>query len=167
MVNPDDVLDREDGVYLSTRLIRSVAFAHCTNTALRIYLELMTWRDMKALPKDKWWIENNGEITFTYIQGEKTLGIKSSSFLRGIKLLVEVGLIELPYKGAGLKGDKNKFSFSKRWEKYGTKDFQEVKWEKDTRSIHYTKKNWEKKTGRKRKKKGKPPLKLANFSNHK
>ena len=165
MVNPDDVLETEDGVYLSDRAIRSVAFAHCTNTALRIYLELMTWRKMTALPNGKWWIENNGKIYLTYIQAEKTLGIKTSSFLRGIKCLVEVGLIELPYKGAGLKGDKNKFTLSKRWEKYGTKDFQVVKWEKDIRSIHYTKKNWEKKTGRKRKKKGKPPLKLANFNN--
>ena len=125
----------------------------------------MRKRLLKPLPGNKFLIENNGKIEFTYVEAEKVLGIPQASFWRGIKRLLELGLIDIPKQGAGMKGDKNLFAFTDRWEKYATPNFIHIDWKKDIRSIHLTPQNWSKRLGRSRKKKQKKPTKLSVINN--
>jgi len=63
---------------------------------------------------------------------------------------MEHGFIEIAHLGGGLIGDCTRYSISERWRKYGTDSFVRKKSPKDTRGFGFTAKNWEEKTGRKR-----------------
>ena len=47
--------------------------------------------------------------------------------------------------------DMTTYYISNRWRDYGTPDFKEKTRRKDIRGLGFTKKNWEERTGRKRK----------------
>ena len=93
---------------------------------------------------------NNGEIVFPYKEAKKTFKIPKSSFARAIDKLIEYGFIDIAHLGGGLIGDCTKYSISNRWRNYGTDNFVKKKRPKDKRGFGFTSKNWEEKTGRKR-----------------
>lgn len=67
---------------------------------------------------------------FTYREGRR-LGFEPATFSTIIRELMKKGFIDPVDKG-GLRGDgkgSNLFKLSRRWEKYGTKGFQEIRWE--------------------------------------
>lgn len=69
------------------------------------------------------------EFTFSYSEG-KRYGFASSTFSNVIKDLVSRGFIDPVDKG-GLRSDgksHNLFKLSRRWEKYGTPEFQKLDW---------------------------------------
>ena len=74
-----------------------------------------------------------------------------STFRSCIDQLVEVGFINIAHAGGGLMKDCSKYEITDRWEKYGKGKFINKSCQKDTRGLGFTKKNWENKTGRKRK----------------
>ena len=69
-------------------------------------------------------------FSFSYTEAKK-YGFANGTFSRVIIDLMDKGFIDPKDKG-GLRGDcktSNKFMLSQRWEEYGTKNFNEVKWQ--------------------------------------
>ncbi|MDO8282537.1 MAG: hypothetical protein Q7U10_07940 [Thermodesulfovibrionia bacterium] len=69
------------------------------------------------------------EFTFSYSEGER-YGFSASTFSKVIQELVRKGFIDPVDKG-GLRSDGksyNLFKLSRRWEKYGNKDFEQTEW---------------------------------------
>ena len=81
----------------------------------------------KRSGKGVYYIENQGEIQFTYLEAERKWGISPRRFRDAIDLLIEVGFIDIACQGMGLKHDKSLYAISDRWRLYGTEDFIEGK----------------------------------------
>jgi hypothetical protein len=73
------------------------------------------------------------------------------TFARAIDQLVKVGFIEVAHHGGGMLKDSSKYAISERWRNYGQEQFIEKSRKKDSRKLGFSKKNWEGRTGRKRK----------------
>lgn len=70
------------------------------------------------------------EFSFSYREANK-YGFATTTHHRTICALIEKGFIDPCDKG-GLRSDGksyNLFRLSRRWEKYGSKDFEEMKWQ--------------------------------------
>ena len=132
-------------------MILSPAFHKLNGRAMEVLLLFLYRRQWeRADRKGKWYTTNTGEIVFPYKEAKKRFKIPKSSFARAIDKLMEHGFIEIAHLGGGLIGDCTRYSISERWRKYGTDSFVRKKRPKDTRGFGFTAKNWEEKTGRKR-----------------
>ena len=141
-------------------MILSPAFRKLNGRAMEVLLLFLYRRQWKqASRKGKWYTTNNGEIVFPYKEAKKRFKIPKSSFARAIDKLMEHGFIDIARLGGGLIGDCTRYSISERWRKYGTDNFVRKKRPKDTRGFGFTAKNWEDKTGRKRRKQSKSGIK--------
>ncbi len=70
------------------------------------------------------------DFSFSYREANK-LGFANSTHCRTICELIKKGFMD-PHDKGGLRSDGksyNLFRLSKRWEKYGRPDFEEVNWE--------------------------------------
>jgi hypothetical protein len=140
-------------LWIEKQLVISKAFLSLTGKSQSVLLLFLYRRQWdKSGRNGKWRQINNGEILFPYVEAKKKFGISKSSFARAIDQLIERGFIDIAQLGGGLVGDCTKYSISNRWKKFGTDDFIFKSRPKDTRGFGFTKKNWEEKTGRKRKK---------------
>ena len=138
-------------IWIEREMILSPAFRKLNGRAMEVLLLFLYRRQWKqAGRKGKWYTTNNGEIVFPYKEAKKRFKIPKSSFARAIDKLMEHGFIEIARLGGGLIGDCTRYSISERWRKYGTDSFVRKKRPKDTRGFGFTAKNWEEKTGRKR-----------------
>jgi hypothetical protein len=138
-------------IWIEREMILSPAFRKLNGRAMEVLL-LFLYRRQWSLPsrKGKWYTTNNGEIVFPYKEAKKRFKIPKSSFARAIDKLMEHGFIDIAHLGGGLIGDCTKYSISNRWRNYDTDRFVQKKRPKDTRGFGFTAKNWEEKTGRKR-----------------
>ena len=137
--------------WIEHEMILSPAFHKLNGRAkdvLFFFLIRRQWE--RAGRKGKWYTTNNGEIVFPYKEAKKKFNIPKSSFARAIDNLIEYGFIDIAHLGGGLIGDCTKYSISNRWRNYGTDNFVKKKRPKDKRGFGFTAKNWEEKTGRKR-----------------
>ena len=138
-------------IWVERKIILSPAFHKLNGRAkgvLFLFLYRRQWK--QASRKGKWYTTNNGEIVFPYKEAKKRFKIPKSSFARAIDNLIEYGFIDITHLGGGLIGDCTKYSISNRWRNYDTDRFVQKKRPKDTRGFGFTAKNWEEKTGRKR-----------------
>ena len=147
-------------IWIEREMILSPAFRKLNGRAMEVLL-LFLYRRQWSLPsrKGKWYTTNNGEIVFPYKEAKKRFKIPKSSFARAIDKLMEHGFIEIAHLGGGLIGDCTRYSISDRWRNYDTERFVQKKRPKDKRGFGFTAKNWEEKTGRKRRKQSKPGIK--------
>ena len=137
--------------WIEWEMILSPAFHKLNGRAMEVLLLFLSRRQWeKAGREGKWYTTNNGEIVFPYKEAKKRFKIPKSSFARAIDKLMEHGFIDIAHLGGGLIGDCTRYSISERWRKYGTDSFVRKKRPKDTRGFGFTAKNWEEKTGRKR-----------------
>ena len=142
---------KSENIWIEREMILSPAFHKLNGRAMEVLLLFLYRRQWKqASRKGKWYTTNNGEIVFPYKEAKKRFKIPKSSFARAIDKLMEHGFIEIAHLGGGLIGDCTRYSISGRWRKYGTDSFVQKKRPKDTRGFGFTAKNWEEKTGRKR-----------------
>jgi hypothetical protein len=138
-------------IWIEREMILSSAFHKLNGRAMEVLLLFLYRRQWKqASRKGKWYTTNNGEIVFPYKEAKKRFKIPKSSFARAIDNLIEYGFIDITHLGGGLIGDCTKYSISNRWRNYDTDRFVQKKRPKDTRGFGFTAKNWEEKTGRKR-----------------
>ena len=138
------------------RMHRSPAYRKLTKTSIFILMEFLCRRKVaKTGRRGGFEITNNGELIFPYAEAEKKFKIPRSTFCRSISQLVELGFIEIPHAGGGMLKDCSKYGISDRWEDYGKEEFIKKSRQKDERKLGFLKKNWEKRTGRKRKLKSK------------
>ena len=91
----------------------------------------------------------------TYAEITTRFGIARSTFRNSIDQLVKLGFIDIAHHGGGMMKDCSKYGISERWKDYGKDVFIEKSRKKDSRKLGFTKDNWEKQTGRKRKNKSK------------
>jgi len=138
-------------IWIEREMILSSAFHKLNGRAMEVLLLFLYRRQWsRPSPKGKWYTTNNGEIVFPYKEAKKRFKIPKSSFARAIDNLIEYGFIDITHLGGGLIGDCTKYSISNRWRNYDTDRFVQKKRPKDTRGFGFTAKNWEEKTGRKR-----------------
>lgn len=118
-------------MYISREVIFSEAFRKLSGTAIRMYLIFLNKRVMKPFQgskkkrsgKAQYFIENQGQIQFTYDEGLEKYGIIEETFRNNLNRLVEVGLIDITRQGNGVKREKSLYAISDRWELFGTEDF--------------------------------------------
>ena len=130
-------------IVIDADLVLSPAFLQLTGAAPQVYLLFLRRRRMVKLGrkgKEKWIIENNGEIVFPYAEAEKKFGITPPRFQRALDQLVEHGFIDITHSGGGMLRDISKYSISSRWMDYGTSKFIEKQRPKDTRGLGFKKK---------------------------
>ena len=101
----------------------------------------------------QWTNYNNGEIVFSYAEAidEDKFKFTRPKFRRALDNLIKFSFIDINHHGGGMFKDMTTYYISDRWRDYGTPAFKEKSRRKDTRGLGFTKKNWEEKTGKKRK----------------
>ena len=140
------------GMFIPRRMHRSPAYRKLTKTSIFILMEFLYRRKVaKTGRKGGYEITNNGELIFTYAEAEKKFKIPRSTFCRSISQLVELGFIDINHPGGGMMKDCSKYGISDRWRDYGKEEFIKKSRQKDERKLGFQKKDWEKRTGRKRK----------------
>ena len=146
----------KDVMCIPRRMHRSPAYRKLTATSIFILMEFMSRRRVaKTGPKGDFIIINNGELIFTYAEALDKFKIYRSTFCRSISQLVALGFIDIHSSGGGMLKESSKYGISDRWKNYGKEEFKNKTRQKDTRKLGFTKDNWEKQTGRKRKNKSK------------
>ncbi len=141
-------------MFIPRRMHRSPAFRELTTSSTLILFEFLYRRQMIPI-RENWIIKNNGEIILTYAEIRKRFGIARSTIRSSIDQLVKLGFIDIAHHGGGMMKDCSKYGISERWKDYGKDVFIEKSRKKDSRKLGFTKDNWEKQTGRKRKNKSK------------
>ena len=138
------------------RMHRSPAFRKLSTNSIFVLFEFLSRRKMvQDGRKGRWGIANNGEIVFPYAEAEETFKMFRSTFCRSISQLVKLGFIDIAHHGGGMMKDCSKYGISERWRDYGKEEFISKSRKKDNRKLGFRKDNWEKQTGRKRKRKSK------------
>ena len=130
-------------IVIDADLVLSPAFLQLTGAAPKVYLLFLRRRRMVKLGrkgKEKWIIENNGEIVFPYAEAKEKFGITPPRFQRALDQLVEHGFIDIVHSGGGMLRDISKYSISERWLSYGTDSFIPQYRQKDTRGLGFKKK---------------------------
>jgi len=142
------------GIYIVPELIDSKAYMELSGTAAKVLIWFLRRRQVSKVGrkgKQKWSIINNGKIVFSYAEAENKYGLTRPRFARAINDLIEKGFIDIAHHGGGMMGDCTLYAISERWRYYGTDQFISQSRPKDTRGLGFNKKNWEKRTGKKRK----------------
>lgn len=130
-------------IVIDAGLVSSKAFLNLTGIAPQVYLLFLKRRRMVKLGKagkEKWVVENDGEIVFPYAEAEDKFGISRPRFQRAIDQLVEHGFIDIAHLGGGTGKDVSKYAISTRWQHYGTNSFIQKHRQKDTRGFGFKKK---------------------------
>ena len=142
---------KSKNIWIEREMILSPAFHKLNGRSMKVLLLFLIRRQWKqAGRKGKWCTTNDGQIVFPYKEAKKIFKIPKSSFARAIDKLMEHGFIDIAHLGGGLIGDCTRYFISSRWKYYDTDHFIQKKRPKDTRGFGFTAKNWEEKTGRKR-----------------
>ena len=151
-------MSKSEVVVLQRNLIVSSAFMKLPGTAAKVLLWFLARRKYARLNKKrkKHTHINNGEIVFPYAEAQKRFGLTRPRFKRSIDNLIQFGFIDINHHGGGMVKDVTTYFISERWEKYGQPDFEQRKRTKDTRGLGFTAKNWEERSGKKRRSKSKP-----------
>ena len=145
-----------DGMFIPKRMHRCRAFRELTASSILVLLEFLSRRQLVKLGRrDRWITKNNGEIVLTYAETTKKFGIARSTFRNSIDQLVKLGFIDIAHHGGGMMKDSSKYGISERWRDYGREEYIKKSRKKDTRKLGFTTKNWEDRTGRKRRPKSK------------
>ena len=92
--------------------------------------------------KQRWTIENNGEIVFTYTEAFNKFGITKPRFRRALDDLIKYGFIDINHHGGGMNHDYSTYFISERWKDYGTEKFEEKFRPKDTRKLGFASGKW-------------------------
>lgn len=135
-------------------MIKSPVFQSLSGTSktvLMLFLYRRKYSKVGRRGRGKWIFANNGEIIFTYQEALNKWGITKPRFSRALDELIEKGFIDINHLGGGMVKDASTYYISQRWGKYGTDQFIPKSRPKDTRRLGFTKKNWEERTGKKRK----------------
>lgn len=71
---------------------------------------------------------NGKELQFTYREAKNYYGLTAGVFLRALRDLHRVGLIDVIHTGMGLKNLCNVYGMSNRWRFFGLNAFEFVEW---------------------------------------
>ena len=116
-------------------LIYSQAYLRLTGMVPQVLGLFYSKRCFKRVRKDYICV-NAREIIFTYSEAEK-LGISADRFKRAVDQLVRHGFLDIVHLGGGMLGNATIYGLSKRWEKYGTEQFEKVERPRDNRRLGF------------------------------
>lgn len=130
----------EPKIYIPKEMLESKVYRSLTRVAMLLLQDFMSKRIMKRGSHKKWFVENNGQIVFPYLEAEQK-GFSRGQFRDGIDELQSKGFIDITHRGQGgrkpLKGmaDSSRYWLDDRWKFYGTPDFKPARMprQKDTR----------------------------------
>ena len=145
--------NRGKNIWVAREMITSQAYLTLPGTAAKVLMWFLARRQYsKYERKDSvhWVNHNNGDIFFTYAEAQRKFGLNSTTFRRAIDNLIKFGFIDINHHGGGMVNDATTYYISDRWRDYGTDEYKEERRRKDTRGLGFTKKNWEQRTGKKR-----------------
>jgi hypothetical protein len=115
--------------WIEPEMMESKAFRSLSGKAMWVllrFIQKQPWYESRIGGRRQRVYENNG-LTFTYSEAEY-FDIPSSTFLRSIKVLVELGFIDVEHRGGtfghGEIKDYTRFKLSNRWKAWDTDDFQ-------------------------------------------
>jgi len=120
------------GVYfvaLPHHMLESRAYKELPPSAAKLYSYFVKKVSFKPAYADP--LRYSQVIIYTYSEAERVNGLGRSTFSMCLKDLVRLGFID-PVEKGGLRGSglsSNRFKLSRRWEKYGTPEFIEIRWE--------------------------------------
>ena len=121
-------------ILLTNRLYWSKAYQSLTLSARNLLWCMFAELKYTGLRKNKTFAyTNNGKISFTEYEFKKQGLGSSSTYLNARNQLIEVGWIEITYRGGMARGDMNKYELL----------FIEGVKRDDKRWKHYPKENWE------------------------
>ena len=114
--------------WIEPEMMETKAFRSLSGRAMWVllrFIQKQTWSEKKVGGHKTRIYENNG-LTFTYTEA-KYFDIPNSTFLRSIKMLVELGFIDVEHRGGtfghGEIRDYSRYKLSNRWKDWGTDDF--------------------------------------------
>ena len=126
------------GFYYKNEVWFSLAYQSLSN-ATRDLLQCMLTEFKREKIKMKserfskeWVVINNGEISFTEVDFKKLTGRVSATYLNARKKLIEVGFIELRYRGGFGPGDRARYKLfvgtnlrkeEERWRRYPSENW--------------------------------------------
>jgi len=119
-------MSRGDNIWVERRLLESKAFRSLSagaHNVLAIFWLKRKFESVGRKGKEKWFLKNNGEITFTYIEAQKNYEFSASRFRRAIDDLLQHGFIDVAASGGGIYKVTTLYAFSNRWEKFGLPEF--------------------------------------------
>ncbi len=117
-------------VVIGRQLRASRAFNDLDGKASKVLLWFLAKRLFirdRSSKRQEWVQTNNGEIVFTYYEAAEKYGFSPQVFSRLLGDLVSKGFIDIAKPGIGVGKVASKYSISRRWQKYGTDEFKEVK----------------------------------------
>ena len=141
-------------IVFERQLLNSSAFIKLPGTASKVLFWFLARRQYvsgKVKGSKEWTNYNNGEIVFSYAEAVTRFKLSRPTYSRALTALIKYGFVDINHHGGGMIKDMSTYYISERWRDYGTPDFKEKIRRKDTRGLGFTKKNWEERTGRKRK----------------
>jgi len=110
-------------IFIEWEMLDSEVFKKLSGKAKNVLLRFLQKRTWIGKGKKKKYI--NSGLVFTYTEAN-ALGISTSQFHTIIKMLYEVGFIDIDHQGGGLARDYSRYSTSERWQDYGTPNFKLV-----------------------------------------
>ncbi len=121
---------RSTVVVVERKLLASKAYHDLDGKAAKVLMWFLAKRKyarIKGSSRQEWMQTNNGEIIFTYEEASEKHGYSPQVFSRLLGELVSKGFIDIATPGIGVGKAATKYAISRRWEKYGTNEFKEVK----------------------------------------
>lgn len=115
-------------VVFEKRLLKSQAYRSLkTPTAYFVLGIFLTKRKMIKVgrkSRERWEIENNGEIQFTYCEAKREYCISGKAFKDAIDELRDKGFIDIAFTGMGVHKVTTLYSICDRWKLYGTPEYE-------------------------------------------
>lgn len=113
-------------VVISRRMLESEAYIDLSGTAAKVLIWFLGKRKMgrlKGNSRQDWVQLNNGELQFTYREALEKYRLSGQTFSRILDELVATGFLDIASPGFGIAKVTSRYGLSRRWEKYGTEDF--------------------------------------------
>lgn len=117
-------------VVVNRKLLESTAYHDLDGKAAKTLMWFLAKRQfarIKGSDRQAWMQTNNGEILFTYKEASEKHGYSPQVFSRLLGELVSKGFIDIATPGIGVAKAATKYALSRRWQTYGTDEFNVVK----------------------------------------
>jgi hypothetical protein len=110
-------------IFIEWEMADSEVFKKLSGKAKNVLLRFLQKRTWRGKGKKTTYV--NSGLAFTYTEA-KALGTSTSQFHTIIKMLYEVGFVDIDHQGGGLAMDYSRYSISERWREYRTRNFKTV-----------------------------------------
>jgi hypothetical protein len=134
-------------MYVPREIVTSPAFAAIRTAAAHVVL--MAFYSKRQMEKKRspghrekiWRCVNNGQITFSYKEAFDRYGLTAGRFRNALDEVVRLGFIDIARSGYGLHKSQSQYAISRRWQRYGTLEFQPSERPRQSQRLGFAKGN--------------------------